>query len=660
VAYEGGEVDVDDRGKELDRSLLTPLRDRMVVLGQTWKDVWFWTWVTGLAVFLGVLAPLASLIKKILDMSWYEEKRVFGDRARKKDNLIEQDEVARRMMHFWIGGIGGIPHYAKRLRMMRNIGREQAADRHVSGRNILPHTEFIEAVVEQCEGVQADFDFLKFYNEDAPEGADKITTLRIPNKMFKSHALMVASTGMGKTVYLRTPMLSIARRNKEWFQAGKPRTLMFIFDRKPEFGGDIDLFDPNAPEGMRGMRLGLTDQRSVTWSLFMEILQSRQPQLACRNIAKILIAGSGKGDQFWDDCARIVFEGTLMACVLEYHENPKACTYGNLLDIFFSRTNLDKEDANGWDNLYDLLSKHPETAAATDFLSKAEAERKLTKSTWVTVIQKLDFLKMFARWKDDLPEDSFSITQWVKAAEQGTGVEPHLIVNFDPEFGEATKSVLHTWFFLAFNIALTLPEQRDGDDRVRIAFVLDELASILGSADDDSPVLASFINLLQVGRSLGCSVLGCLQDYGSVTKKMGKDNWESIENNFTTKVVGKVRGFNTRKMLSEMFGEMEIERSNTSTTHGTADMADRDQRGSQLDKKKTVSESMINDMKALDMFVEIETDLTKLHLHPYGSPKNGLAPLEHIDNSILGSNRRVVEMDLDDQDDTFISLEREQ
>ena len=125
-------------------------------------------------------------------------------------------------------------------------------------------------------------------------------------------------------------------------------------------------------------------------------------------------------------------------------------------------------------------------------------------------------------------------------------------------------------------------------------FILDEFGNM--------PKLNDFATMVTVSRSRGIRLNLVLQDYKQLETVYGPNDAVTIRNNCNFQIFIGVNDMDTRKMFSDLMGEMEIETETESITKTTGKVAKEDSgAGSKSYNKNKVSRPLLPPNELLDM-----------------------------------------------------------
>jgi len=139
-----------------------------------------------------------------------------------------------------------------------------------------------------------------------------------------------------------------------------------------------------------------------------------------------------------------------------------------------------------------------------------------------------------------------------------------------------------------------LANERGGKLPTPTFFILDEFGNM--------PKFNDFATLVTVARSRNIVWNLILQDYKQLETVYGKDASVTIRNNCNTQICLGVNDMETRKMFSDLMGEMSIEKKTQSTSKSTGKAAKEDsEAGSKSTSTDTVSRPLLPPNELLDL-----------------------------------------------------------
>jgi type IV secretion system protein VirD4 len=141
---------------------------------------------------------------------------------------------------------------------------------------------------------------------------------------------------------------------------------------------------------------------------------------------------------------------------------------------------------------------------------------------------------------------------------------------------------------------VSLANQRGGKLPWNTYFILDEFGNM--------PKLNDFATIVTVSRSRGIFLNLVLQDYKQLETTYGADNAVTIRNNCNTQIFIGVNDMDTRKMFSDLLGEMEVTTESESISRNTGKAAKEDSDGGSKSKSlSTASRPLLPPNELLDL-----------------------------------------------------------
>lgn len=318
------------------------------------------------------------------------------------------------------------------------------------------------------------------------------------------HLAVVGVTGSGKSVAIRGLLHTTVSRGDRHVVADPDGGAMRLFHQD----GDV-ILNP-------------ADARSAKWDLLAEIEEDSDYRLLAE--AVVPFPKEDQGSE-WVMYAREVFA----TCLETWHQNRLGSS-----DAFFqAMATADREK---------LATLCEGTAAHRYFETGND---KMLGSIMGTLAPAVGNMRQLAR----LQGAPFSVRRWIR---EGSGT---LWMPYRAKQIPALRGLISCWMGLAISEALSLPESRTR----RIWFHIDELDA-LGRIQGLKDALA---RLRKVG---GCAVLG-FQSIAQVRAVYGEAEAHTIVENCDNKLIlrcGSSEGGGTAKFASQVIGEREVERDETS------------------------------------------------------------------------------------------------
>ena len=348
-----------------------------------------------------------------------------------------------------------------------------------------------------------------------PENADIHIhpEVRISADRMSKHGIVFGKVGGGKTTIL-LPMIAeiLAHRHKA-----------LIFDIKGDFTSKLWC------AGGRVAILAPWDRRSLIWDIAGDC---RTRQDAAR-FAAYLIKESK--DPMWSAAARQICVG------------------------FLVHLQMTKGAFWGWKDLADLLSTPENELLAIMSTANPEAIRAVEQTGTTTtgiLINLSAFLSVIydlaEAWPERVPARMFCVREWIFNSKSTYRA---VLLGGNKEFGPLMTAFCGA---LVAQAAACVCSPRLADSRSRrIYFILDEFPQI-GKIEIEP--------LVAVGRSKGVRVWLGLQDFGQLKKLYGADTAQAITAMVGTLVCAGAAPGETAKLIADMAGSREVERSNLATS----------------------------------------------------------------------------------------------
>lgn len=323
------------------------------------------------------------------------------------------------------------------------------------------------------------------------------------------HLAAIGVTGSGKSVALRGLMYTALRRGDRHVIADPDGSSMRIFYR----AGDV-ILNP-------------FDARSARWDILSEIREDTDYRFLAESV---LPFSKGADDNEWIKYAREIFT----ACLRSWHESRLGPS-----DAFFQAVaTADREK---------LAMLCEGTAAARYF---ERGNEKMLGSVLGTMGPALESMRQLSRVRGA----PFSVRRWIR---QGRG---SLWLPYQSQQIPALRGLISCWLGLAIGETLSLT---DSEDR-RIWFHIDELDA-LGRIQNLKDAQT------RVRKKGGCVVMG-FQSIAQVRAVYGEPEAHTLIENCDNKLIlrcGASENGGTAKFASELIGEREVEREETTTSRSS-------------------------------------------------------------------------------------------
>lgn len=333
-----------------------------------------------------------------------------------------------------------------------------------------------------------------------------------PRELEVTHALLVGTTGSGKTVVLKTVLDAMERDNQRVIAV--------------DSGADLATRYYNAERG--DIILNPLDARCVPWSPLAEIRSAED----CMAIAKSICPTGDGADKTWTNNA----QNFLSAIFIKLLDKPDATNkdllhYVSIADLeelreFLAGTHAAPYVAEGNERMFGSVRSTAQERVAAFFLLDPKAGR-----------------------------DGFSIRKFI--ADDGSS---WLFASYLDDQLELLRYLIATVIDVAAIASLSLTQSATR----RVLFSLDEFDSI-GKVDS---VLAA----LTKGRKYGVSVWIGIQTIAQFRKNYGPDGSATITDNLNSWVVLRTPGQETAEYVSKKMGTGDWRRATMQLSHNSGGM----------------------------------------------------------------------------------------
>lgn len=395
----------------------------------------------------------------------------------------------------------------------------------------------------------------------------------------------MGSAGSGKSQIIKELVYGIRKRGG--------RDKIIIYDRKPEY---LPIFFQN-----NDIVICPADRRHTPWDLFAEIKGEQDIDGIVKSMFPDM-PGTSANDKFWTDSARNVFRGIIIYLMNEY-PNPSNVELCKFLAINTSQPA----------KLWELLQQNEAARFYASSLSGAEKQNATVPTSVLSTL--MSYVGSFT--KPEVAEKGwFSVKNWLR----DPNTEGQCIFLMNPAKYESNY---RSYFTVILDLALREMISLPNDINRRVWFIIDEFGSLFK--------LDSVIRLLAEGRSKGaCTVIGT-QDMAQI-KQQYKDEVETLINNCNSKVIARVTSKDESKYLSEMIGEMEVEKDGSSSTISLDDnkvsyqMNDKNN-DSKRERRNVVLPAEIMNLESLNYYVKFcEKDWFRNGIEYYPWGKHEIVP----------------------------------
>jgi len=390
--------------------------------------------------------------------------------------------------------------------------------------------------------------------------------------------LLLGASGTGKTVAIQALMHTVRARGNRMIVADPDGASMSLFWQP----GDI-ILNP-------------LDRRSVRWDLLGEIKRPSDYKHLAQSI--LPYTGDAKADE-WMRFSQVIFA----ACLQTWHEGQLGTS-----DDFLRMIAL------GGEEKLRLLCQG--TAAAKYF---ADGGQRMLTSIMGTLTPALEELEKLAGGTGEL----FSVRNWVR---QGTGT---VWIPYGADEIAALRGPISCWMRLGIFELLSMPTSGTR----RLWFFLDELDAlgrIQGLKDA----------MVRARKKGGCIVAG-IQSIAQVRAVNGDAEAQTIVEQFGTQLVlrcGASEGGGTADFASDLLGEREIERIETSTSHNRGQDGPSTTTSYRRQLERAVLPSQITQLPDLSGYLKISgrVEWLKLNYEPIKLEER-ISPTDPIEGFDQGS-----------------------
>lgn len=334
--------------------------------------------------------------------------------------------------------------------------------------------------------------------------------LKVHEKVFfhkrqcTTSTLVVAGSGAGKT-----------QRIIHWVEQFKKEYRCLVLDQKRDY---IKMYGEKSYTAL----ICLDDARSLVWDLAKD-LNNKYRSMAW---ASGLVSAVGdKGDN-WENGAKIIIAACVDVLGKERGEQWDAVD----LERVLSKSDVDLfnylYDAGEWEAAKLINPSSPQTAAS--YMSNVALASGL--------------IRDMARHWGNSKRERFSVVEWV----HNPNIKRNMLLIKEGMLGSTANKA----FFTAITTLITEEVMRLGDDEMMrtLCFFFDEFGQ-LGKWD-----AKKFITFC---RSKGLCLYISVQDISQILKVYGKDDTATMLSSIGTKLVLKINPGETRKIISEWFGNQE-------------------------------------------------------------------------------------------------------
>jgi len=340
-----------------------------------------------------------------------------------------------------------------------------------------------------------------------------LASVPYPWRMEQSHAMLIGTTGSGKTTALKRIVSQARQRGHK----------CVIFDLTGSFVESF--YNPETD-----IILNTMDQRCQPWTIFSD----------CDNYAEFLSAatalipsGHNAEDDFWQKAARTLFVEMCMK-LIERGEMSNGALAHHLMQADLKRISRELES----------------TVAAPLVATEAAKMAESIRATFNTHANALRFLP-------DAPADTrgFSINEWMA----GDGKENSLlfITSSYPDL-VLNRPLLTLWMDLAVNALFRL----GGTRSLRTWFLLDEVHALHR--------LPAIEHGLQTARGVGGAFVLGIHSFGKLAETYGENGAIALASLARTKLVLATSDIETARRCSDFIGSREVRQMDEAYSYGYA------------------------------------------------------------------------------------------
>jgi len=329
-----------------------------------------------------------------------------------------------------------------------------------------------------------------------------------PHRLEQSHAMLIGTTGAGKTTQLRSLLAQMRQR----------QDTAVVFDLT---GAYVEAFyDPT-----RDTILNPMDQRCPSWSIFNDCSSYSQFTAAA---AALIPSDGGSSEPFWALAARTLF---IEMCIRlqERGQTTNLALAENLMTADLKRVH--RYLAN---TIADPLTA-PEAARMAESI----------RAVFNTNAQVLRFL----------PDEGepFSIRQWMMVDKAPGSI---LFVTSDYDDLELNRPLLTLWMNLAITSLMKLPRTHS----LRTWFMFDEVGALHR--------LPAIVKGLQTARNFGGAIMLGLHSLPQLIEVYGEDGARNLSSLARTKLILASGDRTTAEECSEYIGSREVRQMDEAYSYG--------------------------------------------------------------------------------------------
>ncbi|WP_242127243.1 type IV secretion system DNA-binding domain-containing protein [Sphingobium sp. Sx8-8] len=409
------------------------------------------------------------------------------------------------------------------------------------------HAAFEEDVAELCPGMTPAQVLRLSLRERKARGIHHpylLAGIPFPHRMEQSHAMLLGTTGAGKTTQLRSLITQMRQR----------QDTAVVFDLT---GAYVEAFyDPD-----RDMILNPMDMRCPAWSIFNDC--STYSHFTSAAVALIPSDG-GSSEPFWALAARTLFIEMCMR-LIERGQTSNLALAENLMTADLKRVHRT------------LANTIADPLTAPEAARMAESIR----AVFNTNAQVLRFLP------DD--GDPFSIRRWMTADKAPGSI---LFVTSDYDDLEMNKPLLTLWMNIAINSLMTLPRTRS----LRTWFLFDEVGALHR--------LPAIEKGLQTARNFGGAMILGLHSFQKLVEVYGEEGARNLSSLARTKLILATGDIKTAEECSHYIGSREVRQMDEAYSYGYNQTRDASTLSARKQVEPLVLPDDITNLPALHGFVK--------------------------------------------------------
>ncbi|CDO38611.1 type IV secretion system DNA-binding domain-containing protein [Novosphingobium sp. KN65.2] len=375
----------------------------------------------------------------------------------------------------------------------------------------------------------------------------QIATLPCPWRLEQSHAMLIGTTGAGKTTELKKIVTQARARGHR----------CVIFDLTGSFIESF--FNPKTD-----VILNTMDTRCQPWTIFTD----------CGNYSDFLSAatalipsGRNAEDDFWQKAARTLFVEMCMKLIEKGALSNGALAY-HLMQADLKRISEELEN----------------TVAAPLVATQAAKMAESIRATFNTHANALRFIP------DPLPgQEGFSINSWMADTENEGSI---LFISSNHNDLVLNRPLLTLWMDLSVNALFRIGRTRN----LRTWFLLDEVHALHR--------LPAIEHGLQTARAVGGAFVLGIHSFAMLAETYGENGAVGLTSLAGTKLILKTSDLETAKRCSDFIGSREVRQMDEAYSYGYNNTRDASTITPRKEVQHLVMPDDIKDMPALHGFVK--------------------------------------------------------